>query len=385
MDFLKGYLVIEIKGNALERFITQIIESDIRLQNVKRIKKDYYKAEIYASDFKRLRPLVRKRLCTVKIVHKRGLIFLLAKLKKRFLLVLAIIFFISVLWLASSFLWFISIEGLDKIPEARIYFILAKNNAKKGVMKTSIDLDSLEKKLMKEEPRISWVNLEWQGTRLYVKIVEKKIIEKQKAGNIIAKNDGIIKEIIVMKGRALVEEGDTVTAGQTLITGLSDAEGNKERARGIVRANSWYEATASAKLKCKQAVYTGESRKLIVIRTGSKYLRIPEPPSYNKYIVTKTRKRILTGRNYNFPIEFIIEEYKEVKYFKYVRKKEVALFMARERALNNILTKLTQNCVIIDIKSTVKSIKNNKVKVKVLMKTEENIAIYPLDKEGIGE
>ncbi len=377
MDFFRGYLIIEIRGNALERFITQIIESGINLENVERLKKDYYRAKIYAGDFNRLRPLVRKRLCTVRILKKKGIKFILAKLKKRFLLVLGLTFFICVLWLASSFLWFISIEGLDKIPEAKIYFILAKNNAQRGVLKNSIDLNVLEKSLLKEEPGIAWVNLKWQGTRLYVEIVEKKVVKKTEASDIIAKNDGIINEIIVMKGRAVVEEGDTVTKGQTLIVGLADDRGEKSRARGIVKADTWHEASGEVKLQCEQALYTGESSKSLVIRVGSKSLRVLSPPSYSKYTISRTRKRVLKGRNYKFPIEFIIEEYKEVKYFKYARKKEVALFMARERAINNILTKLDSNSVIIDVKSEVKSIKDGIVKVRVLMKTEENIAVYP--------
>ncbi len=385
MNFFRGYLLIEIRGNALERFITQIIEKGIKLQETERINADYYRAKIYAADFNKLRPIVRRRLCTVKIQDKRGLVFLLARLKKRSLLVFGAILFLLVIWIASSFLWFISIEGLEKVPEARIYFILNKNNVKRGVLKNKLDLDYLEQVLLSEEPHLAWVNLKWQGTHLKIKVVEKKIVDRVEPGEVIAKKDGIIKKIIVLKGKAVVKEGDTVTAGQTLIVGVSNENEEKIAARGIVRAYTWYEATGEVQLECEQVIYTGESSKVISVKIGSKVLQIPPPPEYDKFTVTRKRKWIMKGRNYKFPLELIIEEYKEVNYFKYSREKETALFMARERALNKILDKLDSDSIILDVASEIKSIKNNKVTVRILMKTEENIARGPADKEGPGE
>ena len=73
--FFRGYLIIAIKGNALERFINQLINTGIYINKVNRIRKDYYKAEIRIKDFKKIRKIVRKRMCSVSILEKKGLPF----------------------------------------------------------------------------------------------------------------------------------------------------------------------------------------------------------------------------------------------------------------------------------------------------------------------
>lgn len=83
-DFCMGRLLIEIRGNALARFINQINEMGIKIWNIRRIKYDYYLAVIYKRDFNKLRPLLRKRKCKVKIIKKNGLPFILTGIKKGF-------------------------------------------------------------------------------------------------------------------------------------------------------------------------------------------------------------------------------------------------------------------------------------------------------------
>ena len=68
--FIQGYLIIEIRGNALERFITQLIEENIKLWDIERKNKNLYRAKIYKNDFNKIRPIVRKRLCQVKVLKK---------------------------------------------------------------------------------------------------------------------------------------------------------------------------------------------------------------------------------------------------------------------------------------------------------------------------
>jgi len=145
VSFFRGYLQVKIEGNALERFISQITNADIYLWDIKRIAKDHYRAKMYAEDFNRLRPLVKKRLCRVKILKKIGWHFLLVNMRKRLYLVIGLIIFISIIWVASSFLWFINIQGIDKINREEIVNILNENGVRPGVLKKSVDLEACER------------------------------------------------------------------------------------------------------------------------------------------------------------------------------------------------------------------------------------------------
>lgn len=381
--FFHGYLIISIRGNALERFISQIIDENIILWNLKRIKKDYYQVRIKISDYNSLRPLLRKRLCRVKIIKKCGLPFIIMRARRRYFLVLGFLLFLFVFWLASSFLWFINIEGLERISESKIYHILLEAGVRPGIFKNKLNLSEIEALILQKEPGLVWADLTWQGTRLNVELVEKKVVEKVKSLRIIAAKNGQIKELIVLKGRPVVKEGDTVTRGQTLIIGNPPKVGEeKKEARGIVRAYVWYKETATARLNLKQPVYTGKRKTIWGLKYKSHLFRFPVKPEFKAYVLNKKIKRLLEWRNINFPLEFIIEEYKEVKYLTENRNREIALFIAREKAMEKVLDNLSPETVIIDVRAReIKSKYKNKVKVSVLLKVEEDIA---KSKEGFG-
>lgn len=75
LHYWKGYLKIDIRGNALGRFISQISELGILLWNIEYLSYDHYRGCIYKDDYNKLRPLLRKRRCQVKILEKRGFPF----------------------------------------------------------------------------------------------------------------------------------------------------------------------------------------------------------------------------------------------------------------------------------------------------------------------
>ncbi len=375
LNFFHGYLLISIHGNALERFVTQIIEKNIDLWNLKRIKKNYYQAQIKISDFKKLRPLVRRRLCRVRIVRKCGLPFIIMRARNRYFLVIGFLLILVILWFASSFVWFINIEGLEKISEERIYNILSETGVKPGILKSRLDLSEIEADILRQEPRLIWVDLMWQGTRLNVELVEKKVVEKVKSPVIVAAKDGQITEIIVLRGRAAIKEGDTVTAGQTLIVSIQQPNGDEKEARGIVRAHVWYKETAMASLKLRQPVYTGARKTIWGLKYKSYLFHLLSRPEFEAYVLEKEIKKLPEWRNIDFPLEFVIEKYQEVEYLTENRGRELALFIARQKALDKILDRLRPQSVIIDVQAReIKCKDENKVKVSILLKAEENIA-----------
>ncbi|ACL70011.1 sporulation protein YqfD [Halothermothrix orenii] len=381
MNFIQGYLLIEITGNALERFINQIIEKEIILWDVKRENKSRYLAKIDIKNFNKLRPLVRKRMCRVRIMDKCGLPFLITRAKQNYFLLVGFLILFLILYVGSNFLLFIGIEGLEKIPEERIINILKEEGVRPGILKNRVNPERLESIILKEEPRLAWVDVKWQGSRLFIETVEKKIVEKTEPGHLIAAKSGVIKEIIVLKGKAVVEEGDTVLSGQPLII----KRDKNERARGIVRAYVWYEAEGKVPVNYKEVKYTGKSKTIYRLKFGEYGLSIPwNKPDWKSYRIRKEIKSLPEWRNLSIPIELIREEYRQIKYVKGKRSYKTALFLAKEKALKKILREIDSGTIILNVNSRVIETKNeNVVKIKLLIQTEENIAKIT-DEEGPG-
>lgn len=373
LRYFHGYLEIKIKGNALERFLNQIIAREIDLWQVNRVDRNNYSARIYIYDFIKLKSLVKKRMCSVRISKRFGFPFLLQKISRRKFLLVGIILFLLIFYLGSSFLWFIEIEGLNTIKREEINKILLVRGIKTGVLKDRVSTDQLERELLKYEPRITWVNVRWQGTQLYIKIVEKKIVNKTTAGNIYASRDGLIEEIIVLKGIAAVKEGNIVTEGQPLIM----ATGN-ERARGIVKAHVWYENTVKLESGYGTTNYTGRSMLYRGIIIGSKifWLGNHELP-YTSYHRKRVIKRLPKWRNLSFPIELINEEYKEIYEVDNKLSKESIIFFAKEKSLFSLLEKINPASIIEDIKFEIKPQKDDSlVELRTLIKVNEDIARF---------
>ncbi len=370
--FFQGYLEIEIRGNALERLVNQVNQIGIVLWDVKRLKKDYYLAKLYSRDFKKLRPIIRRRSCWVKIRDKQGVPFFLNKTIGRKYLVIGMILFFLIFYIGSSFLFFIKIDGLEKIEEEKIYKILLKNGVKPGIMKRLIDTEALEKELLKEETGIAWVDVRWQGTRLYLKIVKKKIVEETRSGDVIAARDGIVKEVIVLKGMAVVKEGDTVTSGQPLILARDD----QERARGIIKAYVWYEGNGDIKINDRELILTGRQKTYWGFRVGQEIIWFPPYQQHFKnYQKRQEIKTTLKWRNISFPIELIKEEQKELKIIEKKYTRETALFLVKEEALQQIFDRMSPEATILDLRVEELVDNENRVKLRVLVEVLENIAI----------
>ena len=89
-----------------------------------------------------------------------------------------------------------------------------------------MDCARIVKDIRKEYNDIIWVSASVRGTKLYIQIKENEDSipvdekgEENKAVDIVADRDCIVKDIVVRKGVVKVREGDTVKKGDVLISG----------------------------------------------------------------------------------------------------------------------------------------------------------------------
>ena len=83
LNYILGYIKIEIEGYYIERFINICTNKKIAIWNLKREEgiKLYLNAGI--KDFKELCKIAKKTQCRIKIERKKGLPFILHRYKKR--------------------------------------------------------------------------------------------------------------------------------------------------------------------------------------------------------------------------------------------------------------------------------------------------------------
>ncbi len=396
--YIWGYLIVELKGNALERLFNKMSSKEIELWDIKRVRHGFC-FKMKARDYSRIRPILRYRKCTVRITKKKGLPFLVYRSKQRKAFFIGIMIFFMLLKILTSIVWFIEIEGNEIVSSDDLQSVILSSGIQRGSWIKDIDLLNLEKTILKEIPKILWIDASLKGTRLQIKIVEKKLFDKTELTDIIATNSGIITQMIVFKGKSMVQEGDIVQKGQLLIQAANnyeafanpDYEGNlppylppedekKESAQGIIRARVWYEGYGESNLIVTEEHRTGKSEKVIEIKIGSKVFHFSGPRMipYEHFQVENETKSISLWRKITLPIEINKKVYMETVIYREERSLETTRFLAKEEALKSILNSLTSDAIIIQANSFIiedGEKNNNIVRTKVLLEVEENVAL----------
>lgn len=190
LNYILGYLNIEIEGYFVEKFINVCISKSIFLWNIKRTKSTIAYSNIGIKDFKKICKIAKDTKCRIKIKNKKGLPFVFNKYRKRkiffiFLLVLTI----GIISL-SNFVWNIDVVGNVNISEEEIRKTLETDGLKIGILKNRVNTKEIVNKMRLERNDLAWVGIEIKGTNATVKIVEadKKpdIIDESDYCNIVA-------------------------------------------------------------------------------------------------------------------------------------------------------------------------------------------------------
>lgn len=225
MDFVSGTVECCIKNTAPERLFNLCKSRGIILKNIYETK-DHIYFTMKLSHYRSLRPIVRKCRIVPHICRRRGLPFIIHKNRRHWGFFAGIGAALALLVILSGFVWNIEIYGNYGHTDETLIACLKDIGVHTGQLKSRIDLDDLEDELRLAFDDISWVSARIDGTVLKIDIKEGLVLtpdeEKDVPGNVIAQEDGVVSSIVTRTGTALVKAGDTVSAGDVLISGTVD-------------------------------------------------------------------------------------------------------------------------------------------------------------------
>ncbi|MEG2351632.1 MAG: sporulation protein YqfD [Bacilli bacterium] len=225
--------------------------------------------------------------------------------------------------------------------------------------------------------KIEWLEIEKIGSKIIVKVTERKINKKEDIINnrhIVASKDGIITKIEAEKGTILKKTNDYVKKGDIIISGdiiKDETVKGQVVSKGVVYAETWYNVKVEYPLYYKEIIYTNNIKSNIIIEFFSKKYSLRSGYE-NAYL---ERKKYLIKSNI---IPFTIRKERQRKTIikKQVLTKEKAIKKALVIATKKIKTKLDDDEFIIDKKTLSFSVKESKIVIDVFFKVCENITDY---------
>ena len=166
----------------------------------------------------------------------------------------------------SGLVWDVRIEGAESIPISEIEQRVEQSGLGIGSSWSRLDTSEIETAILSSAPEIAWVQINRVGTVAYVIVREREQIKEEQiepygCSNIVASSDGVIEEITVLEGIALVKPGDVVKMGDILISGITEDERGTvfTAAKGKVIAHTAGSLAATAGLSEREEVQ-GEGR-----------------------------------------------------------------------------------------------------------------------------
>ena len=378
-DWLKGYLIISVRGKFPERFLNLCSLEGICLKDTKRHGEELL-IKVSKKAFAKMRRPAKKAGCRVKIIKKAGLYFKLKEIGKRKIFVFGAAVFTALVFFLNSFIWAIRIEGNEILTDEEIKFIANYCGLHQGVVKYKVDEKKFSEKALEAEPRLAWIWPEIKGTVCYIRIREKALsdppTDTRKPCDIIAKKSGIISEITVKRGWAAVSEGDSVVKGQVLIS--SEKEGfSPVHAEGDVFASRWTEVRGIAETEKETLTYTGREKRYysVVIGPFGMSFRFSGKAPYECFEVEREERDLMLFGEIPLPVKIKKTEYREALKDKITRSVDVAVNEETERIISEFEKNLPPGVTVRE--KTVKTVKisENETEVAVIFECSENIAL----------
>lgn len=377
--YIDGYITVRVEGLHVEKFINLASKSNITMWELRRIDYTTIEMNMYYYQYPLLKSILKKTNCRSRIISKTGLHFFVNKIKRRAFFAAGAILFAALLIYMSSFIWFIEVTGNEDIDSQIIFSYAERAGLKAGIHKDSINLRDVEEYIITGLDEVSVVNIKYRGTKAIIKVVERtmppEIIDPNEPVDIVASRDGIIETILAYRGQVMVKKGDYVKAGQTLISTLaSDGSYERVHAMGLVTARTWYESIQYVPLIYSEDVRTGEMKKRISLKWGSKRFCIKNNNiRYEKYDrIEKTTDIKIFG--ISTMVSRITEYYYEKETVVTELTYEEAFEMAIEKAEEEIKKSMPQNVSLVD-KKVEREQQEEGVRVRILYTVTEDIGM----------
>ena len=380
---MNEFVYVEVEGKNVLLFIRRIINNNIKYDKYSLINKNKLRLRITYDDYV---SLISKnsiyKITVIKYYGFKKIKYLFLKYKDYFLSSIIGLLMIIIL---SNITFKIDIIHNDKDVRQLIKNELKNNNIKELYKTPSYKKRLLVKKriLKENKDKIEWLEIEVKGSKIIVKVTERRINKTQKElhpRHIVAKKSAILKKIVAEDGMILKKKNDYVEKGETVISGdiLKDEEVKKSVvANGKIYGEVWYKVKVSYPLYYKETVYLSNVKSNVILKFFSKKNKLLKDYS-------EINDKSYLYKEDLLPISLYVSKSRKTKTIKQKLNNSKAISKALFLATKKINNTLDKDEYIIYKKALNFHSNSSTIEVDVFFRVYENITSYK-DTEDIKE
>lgn len=269
-----GWVEAQVTGACPEEFFNLCARQGLPFWRPRQEEPTRWTFRVGFWSWRRVRPLAEKSRCEVRVLRRGGLPGLVWQLRYRYALLAGLVVSLAAVGVLSRFVLTVRVSGNVTVPTGAILSQLRAQGVKPGAYGPGLDVRQISHTVILELPELCWMSINLHGTVADVVVREgdprPELVDEDQSAHIVAKYPGIITKIQTTRGMQLVEKGDTVAAGDTLIGSWvdfiepegynGDMGGMLVRAAGRVEARTWHTMKAAIPLEGEAKAFTGREK-----------------------------------------------------------------------------------------------------------------------------
>ncbi|MBS4785700.1 MAG: sporulation protein YqfD [Clostridiales bacterium] len=299
-----------------------------------------FEASVSIPGYRRLAPHARKTGTRLHILSKQGWQIWLFRNRKRYGLFAGLLAAAGVLWVLSRFIWVIRIDGtLENTTPQELREQLRQFGLYEGASASALVADHIERDMMIHNDDLAFIAVNIHGSSAEVIVRQRtrtppKEHDSSTPANVVSLYDGIVRSIEVYTGREQVQVGDTVRAGDLLISAIVETQNGRSAVRhatGRVMIEHEADLSVAVPLTEEVPVPTGESRTVRFLEVcGREFPVLPYRLGDREYEVEERETR-LSAFGTPLPVVLRTREYRFLTQGRLVRTERDAALLAEER------------------------------------------------------
>ncbi len=277
---LTGCITLSFTGGDILRTLDELSAAGISVLHCQYISELEMVITIRWKDYEKVKTIADRRGDSIRAAGRSGLYWLLKTLGKRPVLLVGAIMLLAVsMWLPSRVL-FVRVAGNTSVPSAYILEAAEEIGISFGASRRDVRSEQIKNALLEAVPELQWAGVNTIGCVAEIAVRERAMEELPKPdsgfGHVIAGMDGFILSATVTRGSLLCVPGQSVAAGDVLISGYTDCglSIRAEQAQGEIFAATRRNLGLVAPASGIAVVQTEDANRKISLLIGKKRINL---------------------------------------------------------------------------------------------------------------
>ena len=318
MSKFNNTVLLQFVSAQPDELLNKLTEVGIILMDVYYLDALTVEIRVYPRQEKSAEYVIKKNHGEVKTKIASGSKRVIYKCRKRPVFLLGLLLFFLATCIIPGRVLFLSVSGNESISPQKIIEEAQRAGISFGIRGKKIRSEEIKNRMLTAIPELQWVGINTSGCIATICVQERSKAEKSidsglGISNVVARQDGVIAEMNIEKGTPLVTLGQSVRAGDVLISGYADYE-NKllvQNAKGEITAHTMRKNTCISPIaSAKRGVFL-DRHTCLGVRIGKKVIKFCNHSGIRDVFCVKMYLEDyceLPG-GYRLPVSFIRAEY----------------------------------------------------------------------------